>query len=44
MYRLDWLLILIYLLLVTVGIINVYSSTYTESLKSIFELNDDLVH
>ena len=38
-HRLDWLLILIYLLLVTVGIINVYSSTYNESLNSIFDFS-----
>ena len=38
-YRLDWLLILIYLLLVTVGIVNVYSATYNESLNSIFDLS-----
>jgi len=38
-YRLDWLLILIYLLLVTVGIINVYSATYNESLNSIFNFS-----
>ena len=38
-YRLDWLLILIYLLLVTVGIINVYSATYNESLNSIFDFS-----
>ena len=29
-YRLDWLLIMIYLFLVTFGIINVYSATYSE--------------
>lgn len=38
-YRLDWLLILIYLLLVAVGIINVYSATYNESLNSIFDFS-----
>ena len=38
-YRLDWWLILIYLFLVTVGIVNVYSATYTESLESIFDLS-----
>ena len=38
-YRLDWWLIIIYLLLVTVGIVNVYSATYNESLKSIFDLS-----
>ena len=38
-YRLDWWLILIYLLLVTVGIVNVYSATYNESLNSIFDLS-----
>ena len=29
-YRLDWVLIMIYLLLVTFGIINVYSATFNE--------------
>ena len=38
-YRLDWWLILIYLFLVIVGIINVYSATYTESLESIFDFS-----
>jgi len=38
-YRLDWWLILIYLLLVTVGIVNVYSATYNESFNSIFDLS-----
>ena len=38
-YRLDWLLILIYLLLVTVGIVNIYSATYNESLNSIFDFS-----
>ena len=38
-YRLDWWLILIYLFLVTVGIVNVYSATYTESLESIFDFS-----
>ena len=38
-YRLDWFLILIYLLLVAVGIINVYSATYSESLNSIFDFS-----
>ena len=38
-YRLDWWLILIYLFLVIVGIVNVYSATYTESLESIFDFS-----
>ena len=39
-YRLDWSLILIYLLLVTVGIVNVYSATYNESFNSIFDFSE----
>jgi len=36
--RLDWLLILIYIILVTFGITNVYSSTYNDAVTSIFDL------
>ena len=36
--RLDWLLILMYVILVTFGIINVYSSTYNDTVTSIFDL------
>ena len=39
-YRLDWSLILIYLFLVTVGIVNVYSATYNESFNSIFDFSE----
>ena len=39
-YRLDWSLILIYLLLVTVGIVNIYSATYNESFNSIFDFSE----
>ena len=38
-YRLDWLLILVYLLLVSFGIINVYSATYSETLDGIFDVS-----
>jgi rod shape determining protein RodA len=36
--RLDWLLILMYIILVTFGITNVYSSTYNDAVTSIFDL------
>ena len=36
--RLDWLLILMYVILVTFGITNVYSSTYNDTVTSIFDL------
>ena len=38
-YRLDWLLILVYLLLVSFGIINVYSATYSETLDGFFDIS-----
>ena len=38
-YRLDWLLILVYLLLVSFGIINVYSATYSETLDGFFDVS-----
>ena len=36
--RIDWLLILMYIILVTFGITNVYSSTYNDAVTSIFDL------
>ena len=39
LYRLDWWLVLLYLLLVTVGITNVYSATYNDTLNSIFDFS-----
>ena len=41
-YRLDWSLILVYLLLVFFGIINVYSATFSESLKGLFDMNQPI--
>lgn len=38
-YRLDWLLILVYLLLVSFGIINVYSATYSDTLDGFFDVS-----
>jgi len=38
-YRLDWWLILAYLLLVIFGITNVYSATYSETLNGLFDLS-----
>ncbi len=35
--RIDWLTVLFYLLLVTIGWVNIYSSTFTESGASIFD-------
>lgn len=39
LYRLDWWLVLLYILLVTVGITNVYSATYNDTLNSIFDFS-----
>ena len=38
-YRLDWMLILIYLILVSFGIVNVYSATFSETLEGIFDIS-----
>ncbi len=35
--RIDWLTVLFYLLLVTIGWVNIYSSTFTEADSSIFD-------
>ena len=40
--RLDWWLILMYIILVTFGITNVYSSTYNDTEASIFDLTQPL--
>ncbi len=37
--RIDWLSVLIYLLLVSIGWLNIYSSTFTEAEPSIFNLS-----
>ena len=37
-YRLDWLLVFIYLLLVSFGIVNVYSATYSDKLQGFFDI------
>lgn len=37
-YRLDWMLILIYLTLVSFGIVNVYSATFSETSGGLFDL------
>jgi len=37
-YRLDWTLILIYLLLLIFGVVNVYSATFTETSGGLFDL------
>jgi rod shape determining protein RodA len=39
LYRLDWLLILVYFLLVSFGIVNVYSATFNETLNGIFDIS-----
>ena len=41
-YRLDWSLILVYLLLVIFGIINVYSATFSESLEGLFDISQPI--
>jgi rod shape determining protein RodA len=38
-YRLDWMLILIYLILVSFGIVNVYSATFSETLEGVFDVS-----
>ena len=38
-YRLDWILIVVYLLLVSFGIANVYSATFSEALDGLFDIN-----
>lgn len=38
--RIDWLTVLIYLLLVAIGWLNIYSSTFTESSASIFDFGE----
>ena len=40
--RLDWWLILMYIILVTFGITNIYSSTYNDTVASIFDLTQPL--
>ncbi|MDA8758342.1 FtsW/RodA/SpoVE family cell cycle protein, partial [Flavobacteriaceae bacterium] len=37
-FRLDWLLLLVYLALVTFGIVNVYSATFSETSEGLFDL------
>ncbi|MGI6320546.1 MAG: rod shape-determining protein RodA [Bacteroidales bacterium] len=37
--NIDWVLILIYLLLVTIGLLNIYSATYTDDSKSIIDIS-----
>jgi rod shape determining protein RodA len=39
LYRLDWWLILMYLLLVSFGLVNVYSATFNETLDGIFDIS-----
>ncbi|UCD61943.1 MAG: rod shape-determining protein RodA [Flavobacteriaceae bacterium] len=38
--RIDWLTVLIYFLLVAIGWLNIYSSTFTESSASIFDFGE----
>ena len=38
--RIDWLTVLFYLLLVAIGWLNIYSSTFTESSSSIFDFGE----
>jgi rod shape determining protein RodA len=41
-YRLDWMLILIYLILVSFGIVNVYSATFSETIEGVFDISQAL--
>lgn len=38
--RIDWLTVLIYFLLVAIGWLNIYSSTFTESSSSVFDFGE----
>ena len=38
-YRLDWVLIIVYLLLITFGIANIYSATFSEALNGLLDIN-----
>jgi len=42
LYRLDWWLILVYFLLVSFGIVNVYSATFNETLNGIFDISQPI--
>lgn len=42
LYRLDWWLILVYFLLVSFGVINVYSATFNETLNGIFDISQPI--
>jgi rod shape determining protein RodA len=41
-YRLDWMLILIYLILISFGIVNVYSATFSETIEGVFDISQAL--
>ena len=38
-YRLDWVLIIVYLLLISFGIANIYSATFSEALNGLLDIN-----
>lgn len=38
-YRLDWVLIIVYLLLISFGIANIYSATFSETLNGLLDIN-----
>ncbi|MEC8635903.1 MAG: rod shape-determining protein RodA [Bacteroidota bacterium] len=38
-YRLDWILIIVYLLLVSFGVINIYSATFNEKSDGFFDIS-----
>lgn len=39
-FRLDWLLVIVYFLLVSFGIVNVYSATFNETLEGVFDVSE----
>tara|TARA_B100001175_G_scaffold317883_1_gene337220 strand:- start:3960 stop:5219 length:1260 start_codon:yes stop_codon:yes gene_type:complete len=39
-FRIDWLLLIVYLILVYFGIVNVYSATYSETLNGLFDFSE----
>ena len=41
-FRLDWLVIIVYFLLVSYGIVNVYSATFSETSKGVFDITQAL--
>ena len=38
-FRIDWLLVIVYLILISFGITNVYSATYSETINGLFDFS-----